>query len=73
MTIYSLHRSRYAKHTLGTVSDVINDLKWRLRQPPEPKYNLAERVLFIGGGVVDDLEKHGYIVQDILPQKTKGF
>ena len=22
---------------------------------------------------VDDLEKHGYIVQDILPQKTKGF
>jgi hypothetical protein len=31
---------------------VINDLKWRLRQPPEPKYNLAERVLFIGGGVM---------------------
>lgn len=22
---------------------------------------------------VDDLEKHGYIVKDVLPQKTKGF
>lgn len=31
---------------------MINDAKYLLRQPPEPKYNLAERFFFIGGGVV---------------------
>ena len=30
----------------------MNDVKHLLRQPPEPTYNLAERVLFIGGGVM---------------------
>jgi hypothetical protein len=31
---------------------MIHDVKHLLRQPLEPKYNLAERVLFIGGGVM---------------------
>ena len=31
---------------------MIHDAKHLLRQPPEKQYNLAERVLFIGGGVV---------------------
>jgi hypothetical protein len=31
---------------------MIHDVKHLLRQPPEPKYSLAARILFIGGGVV---------------------
>jgi hypothetical protein len=31
---------------------MIHDVKHLLRQPPEKHYSLAERVLFIGGGVM---------------------
>jgi len=30
----------------------MHDVKWRLRKETKPRYNLAERVLFIGGGVM---------------------